>query len=256
MRFVRSTYWFLCEQLGLDIRKLVRAPLGLVRYFRDLASFVGKSPYKLRLQPCLHEWWQQAGAVGTEYFWQDLLVARMVHQAAPKRHIDVGSRLDGFVAHVASFRDIDVFDVRRLESRIPGVTFKQADMMNPDASNTEVTDSLSCLHAIEHFGLGRYGDPLNPHGSAIGIKNLASMLEPRGTMYLSCPVGNDEVFFNAHRALKPFTIERIAREANLNLKTCLLFNNETKAFENAAFPLSTEPPPERHSLAIYIFTKQ
>lgn len=256
MKFVRSTYWFLHEQLGLDIRKLARAPFGLVRYVRDLAFFVGKSPHKLRLQPCLHDWWQQAGAVGTEYFWQDLLVARMVHQAAPKRHIDVGSRLDGFVAHVASFRDLEVFDVRRLESLIPGVTFKQADMMNPDALNTEITDSLSCLHTVEHFGLGRYGDPLNPHGSAIGITNLANMLQSRGTMYLSCPVGNDEVFFNAHRALKPFTIEKIAREANLNLKTCLLFNNETKTFENVPLPLRPEPPLERHSLAVYIFIKQ
>jgi hypothetical protein len=256
VRFFRSIYWFLCEQLGLDIRKLARAPLGLVRYLRDLASFVGKSPYKLRLQPCLHDWWQQAGAVGTEYFWQDLLVARMVHQAAPKRHIDVGSRLDGFVAHVASFRDIEVFDVRGLESEIPGVTFKQADMMTPDGSNTEITDSLSCLHAIEHFGLGRYGDPLNPNGWAIGIKNLSNMLKSRGTMYLSCPVGSDEVFFNAHMALKPFTIEKIAREASLYLKTCLLFNNDTKSFENVPLPLNQESPLERHSLAIYIFTKQ
>ena len=103
MKFVRSIYWFLLEQLGLHIRKFARAPVGLVRYVRDLVYFLGKSPHKLRHQPCLHDWWQQAGALGTEYFWQDLLVARMVHQAAPKSHVDVGSQLDGFVSHVASF---------------------------------------------------------------------------------------------------------------------------------------------------------
>jgi hypothetical protein len=101
--FIRWTYWFLCEQLGFDIRELARAPLRLARYLRDLSSSVDKSPYKLRHQTCLHDWWQQAGAVGTVYFWQDPLVAGMVHQAAPKRHIDVGSRLDGFVTHVANF---------------------------------------------------------------------------------------------------------------------------------------------------------
>jgi hypothetical protein len=30
-------------------------------------------------------------------------------------------------------------------------------------------DSLSCLHALEHFGLGRYGDPIDPRGHEKGI---------------------------------------------------------------------------------------
>ena len=36
----------------------------------------------------------------------------MIYAARPEKHVDVGSRVDGFVAHVASFREIEVFDVR------------------------------------------------------------------------------------------------------------------------------------------------
>ncbi|MEI6760580.1 MAG: DUF268 domain-containing protein [Betaproteobacteria bacterium] len=255
MSLVRIAYWFLSQQLGLDLRRLLRAPVGVFKYLRDLTKFSRTNRYKLRFQPCLHDWWEQAGAVGTEYFWQDLLVARMVHDASPRRHIDVGSRLDGFVAHVASFRQIEVFDVRPLDTQIPGVKFQQADMMKGDGLQAGIADSVSCLHAIEHFGLGRYGDPIQQDGTSLGIANLAKILEPGGTLYLSCPVGADEVFFNAHRALQPKTILAIAEGTGLSLSRCMLFNNGIKSFEEAPAPVSSYTAQQQHSLAIYVFVK-
>jgi hypothetical protein len=35
-----------------------------------------------------------------------------IHKLNPVRHIDIGSRIDGFVANVAAFRKIEVLDVR------------------------------------------------------------------------------------------------------------------------------------------------
>jgi hypothetical protein len=65
-------------------------------------------------------------------------------------------------------------------------------------------DSISCLHAIEHFGLGRYGDPIDPDGHQKGFANLVDMLEPNGTIYMSFPIGRkNEVHFNAHRVFHP-----------------------------------------------------
>jgi hypothetical protein len=61
------------------------------------------------------------------------------------------------------------------------------------------TDSLSCLHAIEHFGLGRYGDPIDFEGHIKGLHSLHSILKPGGTLYLSCPIGPQRIEFNAHR---------------------------------------------------------
>lgn len=257
MTSLRKLYWFISQQLGLDPRRLVRMPLGLWRYLRDLRSFRRRDAQAmtLRLQPCLHDWWEQAGAIGNEYFWQDLFVARMVHRATPRRHIDVGSRLDGFVAHLAVFREVEVFDVRRLNFVIPGITFRQADMMNPDQVPAACADSVSCLHAIEHFGLGRYGDPLEPRGVELGLSSLSRLLEPGGLLYLSCPMGDDVIHFNAHRSLLPATVCRLAAGASLELEACWLFNSLSKSFEPAPQPLERHAATNHHPLAIYTFRK-
>ena len=127
------------------------------------------------------------------------MVARLIHDHNPKRHIDIASRVDGFVAHVASYREIEVVDVRPLpKSEHENITFRQADLMN--AQDLGQTDSLSCLHAIEHFGLGRYTDPIDINGHIKGITNLVSLVSKGGRLYISFPIGQaDEVHFNAHR---------------------------------------------------------
>jgi hypothetical protein len=63
-----------------------------------------------KLYPCLQEKDQESGVLTEHYFYQDLYVSRKVFQNNPIRHVDIGSRIDGFVAHVASFREIEVLD--------------------------------------------------------------------------------------------------------------------------------------------------
>ena len=108
--------------------------------------------------PCLNDWGAESGTASGHYFHQDLLVASRIFENSPKIHVDIGSRIDGFVAHVAAFRKIEIFDVRPLGKTIPNMVFKQVDFMNPDFHMHHYCDSISSLHAIEHFGLGRYGD--------------------------------------------------------------------------------------------------
>jgi SAM-dependent methyltransferase len=153
----------------------------------------------------LADYGDQAGAASGHYFHQDLLVASFIHARNPVRHIDIGSRIDGFVAHVAAFRTIDVMDVRDLKNTgHPNIAFIKADLMNEASAPSDVTDSVSCLHAIEHFGLGRYGDPLDPDGHRKGFNNILRMLKPGGTLYMSFPIGrSNEVHFNAHRVFHP-----------------------------------------------------
>ena len=162
----------------------------------------------------LSDYEDSAGTAKGHYFHQDLLVAGFVAQDRPDRHVDIGSRIDGFVAHVAAFRKIEVIDIRPLGESIHGnITFLQADLMRPGEIGT--TDSLSCLHAIEHFGMGRYTDPIDVDGHIKGIKNLVKLVEPGGRLYLSFPIGMDnEVHFNAHRVFDPEWIETVPAIAN------------------------------------------
>src|SRR5450830_751417 len=151
-------HFILSEQFGIDPLRLIRSLRGIPHFIRDWRQFRQSYKGKIVFKPCLRDRFEEGGTTKSEYFWQDLLTARKIFHAQPAKHVDVGSRLDGFVAHVASFRDIEVFDIRPITSTIPGVIFKQADMMSKDSvadyvkENDGYCDSLSCLHAIEHFG--------------------------------------------------------------------------------------------------------
>jgi len=184
--------------LGFDFRLLGNAR-SIARYVRDLTRWKRAGGRVSSLYPILGDWRTEAGDGSSAYFQQDLLVAQDVYRRGPVRHVDVGSRIDGFVAHIASFRPVEVLDIRPLESVLPNISFRRADLMALPADLQEYTDSLSCLHAIEHFGLGRYGDPIDPDGHLKGFRSLLSMLKPGGTLYLSFPVGRATVEFNAHR---------------------------------------------------------
>ena len=152
-----------------------------------------------RSYPILTEKYQESGTMSGDYFHQDLLVARRVFVNNPVRHIDIGSRTNGFVAHVASFREIEIYDIRPQQSTVKNIIFKQADLINLQADLINSCDSISSLHAIEHFGLGRYGDPIDPNGHLKAIGNIYLMLKPKGKFYFSGPIGPQRIEFNAHR---------------------------------------------------------
>jgi hypothetical protein len=111
-----------------------------------------------------------------------------------------GSRIDGFVAHVASFREVYIIDIRPLVSTLPNFVFIQQDFIQSLKEELIASsDSVSCLHALEHFGLGRYGDAVNYNGYLSGWENLYKMLTKGGKLYFSVPIGPQRIEFNAHR---------------------------------------------------------
>lgn len=249
-------YWLLNAQFGIDPRKMFCSLMGLPRYIRDFFRFRSNYNGRLELLPCLHDWYEEGGTTKSEYFWQDLLVARMIFAAQPAKHVDVGSRVDGFIAHVASFRNIEVFDVRPISTQVPGIIFKQADLMKPVEGMGGYCDSLSCLHALEHFGLGRYGDPIDPKGFEQGLANMASLMKENGTFYLSLPIGIDRVEFNAHRVSDPRTIIALAMQYKLRLCTLTVIQPdgkvETLNFDETQLSLLAN---QRYALGIFVFQK-
>ena len=202
-RFARAV-GLLALNFGMDPRGL-KASKNLPRFLRDYREFTGRGGKVTELHPILGDYDAQAGSGSGQYFHQDLLVASFVHDAAPRRHVDVGSRIDGFIAHVAAFREIEMVDIRPLEkSAHVRIRFLQGDLMqhNPEWDGT--ADSVSSLHALEHFGLGRYGDTIDPDGHVTGFRNLSRIVAPGGMLYVGLPIGSQtQVFFNAHRIFAP-----------------------------------------------------
>lgn len=191
--------------LGINTRQLRNGlrelPAFLRDYWhlRDSLKELGDEFPLAKWNPCLTDRSDCNGVASGHYFHQDLWIARQIFLNQPEKHVDVGSRVDGFVAHVAVFRNIEVLDIRPQESTVANIHFKQADITSADFTLTDYCDSLSCLHAIEHFGLGRYGDPIDAKGHLRGLANIHRCLKQGGTLYLSTPIGPQRIEFNAHR---------------------------------------------------------
>jgi SAM-dependent methyltransferase len=191
---------------GIDFKRLLRFLQGLPFYFRSRKQLKNQSrkveelfPFRKAI-PCLEDRFTESGTVRGHYFHQDLLIARRIFSNNPKKHLDIGSRVDGFVAHVAAFRTIEVMDIRALGNTVANVRFVQADLTRAlPASLVDYCDSISSLHAIEHFGLGRYGDKINSDGYLWGLDNIHRILKRKGKFYFSVPIGPQRIEFNAHR---------------------------------------------------------
>lgn len=208
-RQVHRLYRNLCA-VGFDARQAIRAAREIVPAARQARQYSAQE--KSSLGPrfpagpkmlCFGDSLESGGTARGHYFHQDLVVARDIYTRNPRRHIDVGSSVYGFVSHVASFRQIEVLDIRSIEDKIPGITFRQADIMNlPDVSDL-TADSVSCLHALEHMGLGRYGDPIAYDGWQTALTTLTRMVEVGGVLYISVPTGQiQRTEFNAHRVFR------------------------------------------------------
>ena len=117
-------------------------------------------------------------------------------------HVDIGSRVDGFVAHLLTFRDVQVIDIRELGTEISGLKTLVMDLQ-AQIVDSPISDSVSSLHSIEHFGLGRYGDQIDVDGHIKGLINISRMVADGGFLYISFPIGKVRIEFNAQRVLAP-----------------------------------------------------
>jgi len=204
MKRIFHTLHSALKLFGIDFLQLVNSISGLpffIRDYRQLKKQKGTDETFAtgKWYPVLNERNAAAGTMSGHYFHQDLLIAGKVYKANPKRHIDIGSRIDGFVAHVAAFRSIEIIDIRKQTSKARNITFRQADLMELPPDLIESCDSISSLHVIEHFGLGRYGDPIDYWGYQKAIDNIAKIVSRGGTFYLSTPIGPQRIEFNSQR---------------------------------------------------------
>ena len=138
------------------------------------------------------------------YFYQAAWLARRLATNIPEKHVDIGSDVR-MINVLSAFVPTEFLDHRPLQAKLSGLTCGSGNLTalsQPDGS----IRSLSCLHVIEHVGLGRYGDPIDPGGSKKALGELQRVIAPQGRLYLSLPVGRERVCFNAHRVFDPQTI--------------------------------------------------
>lgn len=235
VKFLLHIY-YISRFFGFDPIIFVKSINGLFFYFRDF--YVLKRQKGLdtnfsfgSIYPILNERFSESGIMSGHYFHQDLYVARKIFIKNPMRHLDIGSRTDGFVAHVAVFRQIEIIDIREQSSKVKNILIRKADLMQLPSDMINAYDSISSLHAIEHFGLGRYGDPIDYNGYLKAIANITKILKKSGHLYCSVPIGQQRIEFNAHRVFSvKYLLELFKNDFKLN--SFSFVNDEGDFFEN------------------------
>jgi SAM-dependent methyltransferase len=146
--------------------------------------------------PCLDDRSPQT-PFDRHYLYHPAWAARILARTRPDRHVDISSTVN-FSAIVSAFVPVDFFDFRPAPIFLDNLNSRSANLLElPFADNS--VHSLSCMHVLEHVGLGRYGEPIDPDGDLKSIRELVRVLAPGGNLLVATPVGTPRVAFNAHR---------------------------------------------------------
>lgn len=148
------------------------------------------------------------------YVFQTAWAVRKVKEINPSVHTDISSTLF-FCGTLSAFIPVEFYDIRPAAVNLDNLESKKGDLLNlPFPSNA--VQSLSCMHTIEHIGLGRYGDPIDADGDIKAIKELIRVLKPGGHLLFVTPIGKEMMIeFNAHRIYTYEYIIELFKELNL-----------------------------------------
>jgi len=91
--------------------------------------------------------------------------------------------------------------VTTIEYNVPKSTFGGLNTQSywDFLDGNEMYDYIVSYSSIEHAGLGRYGDPLNPDEDIIAMQTIRKHLSDDGLLFWGCPIGIDALWWNVHR---------------------------------------------------------
>jgi SAM-dependent methyltransferase len=136
-------------------------------------------------------------AFDRHYIYHPAWAARVLARTRPSAHIDISSTLH-FCSIVSAFIPVKFYDYRPADLCLSDLSSEFADLLALPFPSSSI-ESLSCMHTVEHIGLGRYGDPIDPDGDLKAIAELRRVLAPGGSLLFVVPVGRPRIVFNAHR---------------------------------------------------------
>lgn len=240
----------------------IQRELDLEKFKSDLNKYVSmcdedeKFPVQKEfLYPIVDEYKKEATILDPHYFLQDIWFANKIIKADPPIHYDIGSSVSGFVAHLlAAGLRVNLIDIRPLSINMEGLFFTQGDAT--DLSNIPANSiySLSSLHVVEHFGLGRYGDTVDPKGWIKGLKAMQRIVGVGGYFYLSFPTGSrNTLCFNAHRIFEFHEAAKVLDEMEL-IEAAYISNY--KVYPVPLHEYDNVRITSEYSCAMYIFRKR
>lgn len=192
---------------ALDLLPFLRRMASVARkrrFMRQFAAFeqlAGQSAQRFALSekdlyPCLTDA-TTTTPFDRHYVYHPAWAARILAETKPDVHVDISSTLY-FCSMVSAFVPVRFYDYRPANLALSNLFSAPADLTRLPFETGSVR-SLSCMHTVEHVGLGRYGDPLDYDGDLKAMRELRRVLAPGGDLLFVVPVGKPRVVFNAHR---------------------------------------------------------
>ena len=201
-----ATVWSLSRATYRWVTPITKHPircwLEFYRLFVDWSRYrsAGGKALLRDFYPCLDD---RTGETkfDPQYFYQAAWAMSAIYKADPTTHIDVGSDVR-FVGMLTAITKVKFVDIRPLNAALKNLECLNGTILNLPFDDQSL-ESLSTLHVIEHIGLGRYGDPIDPLGAEKASTELKRVLSVGGSLYISMPIGRPRVQFNGHRTFSP-----------------------------------------------------
>ena len=167
------------------------------------------------------------------YVYHTAWAARILAETRPSKHIDISS-YTYFATIASAFVPTEFYDYRPANIKLSNLTCAAADICKLPFADQSIA-SLSCMHTVEHIGLGRYGDPLDANGDRVALSELQRVTAPGGTLLVVVPVGKPRIQFNAHRIYSPQMIKAALPELVLHRWAMLPDDSSNGLYENPSF---------------------
>jgi hypothetical protein len=152
---------------------------------------------ELNFYPCYGDDTKTTG-FDRHYVYHPAWAARIVRKINPLKHVDISSTLH-FCSILSAFVPVEFYDYRPANLILNNLKSSSADLTKLPFANDSV-ESISCMHTVEHIGLGRYGDPLDYDGDLKAIIELKRVVAIGGNLLFVVPLGYRSIIcFNAHR---------------------------------------------------------
>lgn len=214
------------------IKKLIRLLLSPF-IISDYLKFRRKKDQRFKLSlcdfyPCVKDKTIKTN-FDAHYIYHTAWAARKVKEIKPAYHTDISSALY-FSGIVSAFMPVNFYDYRPADLSLSDFKSASADLTKLFFTDNSL-NSLSCLHTVEHIGLGRYGDPIDSTGDLKAINELKRVLAPGGSLLFVVPVGFPKIEYNAHRVYSYEMIRDYFQE--LTLQEFSLIDDAGRFIENA-----------------------
>lgn len=167
----------------------------------------------------------------SHYIYHPAWAARIIAKTKPEKHFDISSSLS-FSTIISAFTAVKFYDYRPANINLSNMTSEKANLLSlPFADNS--ISSLSCMHTVEHIGLGRYGDNIDPDADLKAINELKRVLAVEGNLLFVVPIGQSKLIFNAHRIysydqiieyFKKFRLKEFTLIPDNAIKTGIVYN--------------------------------